>query len=99
KHEKIVFEGTSFKKIKGDHYELTGNLIMKDISKEVKFDVEFAGINKDPWGNQKAGFTLSGKVNRKDWGLNWNAVLETGAVLVSDEVKITGEEQFVNKTE
>ena len=99
KHEKIVFKGTSFKKIKGDHYELVGILTMKDIGKEVKFDVEFGGINKDPWGNQKAGFSLSGKINRKDWGLNWNAALETGGVLVSDEVKISGEVQFIRKSD
>lgn len=99
KHEKIVFEGTSFKKIKDDQYELTGNLTMKGISKEVKLDVVFGGINKDPWGNQKAGFSISGKINRKDWGLNWNAALETGGVLVSDEVKIHGEVQFVKKTD
>jgi len=98
-HEKIVFEGTSFKKIKGDHYELIGILTMKSISKEVKFDVEFGGINKDPWGNQKAGFAISGKINRKDWGLNWNTVLETGGVLVSDEVKINGEVQFLKKSD
>ena len=96
-HEKIVFEGTSFKKVKGDHYELTGILTMKNISKEVKFDVEFGGINKDPWGNQKAGFSISGKINRKDWGLNWNAALETGGVLVSEEVKISGEVQFLKR--
>jgi len=99
KHEKIVFEGTSFKKIRGDHYELKGNLIIKDISKEAKFDVEFGGITKDPWGNQKAGFTLTGKINRKDWGLNWNAVLESGGLLVSDEVKVSGEVQFIKKTD
>ena len=99
KHEKIVFEGTSFKKIKGDHYELIGILTMKDIGKEVKFDVEFGGINKDPWGNQKAGFSISGKINRKDWGLNWNAALETGGVLVSDEVRISGEVQFLKKSD
>jgi polyisoprenoid-binding protein YceI len=99
KHEKIVFEGTSFKKIKGDHYELTGILTMKGIIKEVEFDAEFGGINKDPWGNQKAGFSISGKINRKDWGLNWNAVLETGGVLVSDEVKISGEVQFIRKSD
>ena len=98
-HEKIVFDGTSFKKIRGDHYELTGNLTMKGISKEVKFDVEFGGIKKDPWGNEKAGFSISGKVNRKDWGLNWNAVLETGGVLVSDDVKISGEVQFLKKAD
>ncbi len=96
-HEKIVFEGRSFKKIKGHNYELKGDLIIKGISKEVKFDVEFAGINKDPWGNEKAGFSFAGKINRKDWGLNWNAALETGGVLVSDEVKVSGELQFIKK--
>ncbi len=96
-HEKIVFEGTSFNKIKGNNYELRGQLIIKGISKEVKFDVEFGGINKDPWGNQKAGFSLTGKINRKDWGLNWNAALETGGVLVSDAVKVSAELQFIKK--
>jgi len=52
---------------------------------------------KDPWGNQKAGFSVNGKVNRKDWGLNWNAALEAGGVLVSDEVKISCELQLVKK--
>jgi polyisoprenoid-binding protein YceI len=58
-------------------------------------DVEFGGVNKDPWGNEKAGFSLSGKINRKDWGLNWNAALETGGVLVSEEVSLMAEVQFV----
>ena len=98
-HEKIVFEGTSFKKISGDDYELKGNLIIKGTSKEMKLDVEYGGINKDPWGNLKAGFSVKGKINRKDWGLKWNALLETGGVLVSDEVKIDGEVQFIKKTE
>ena len=97
KYENIVFEGTSFKKIKGENYELIGNLTIKDVTSEVKFDVEFGGINKDPWGNQKAGFSLTGKINRKDWGLNWNAALETGGVLVSDEVKVNAEVQFIKK--
>ena len=60
-------------------------------------DVEFGGTNKDPWGNEKAGFSFNGKINRKDWGLNWNAALETGGVLVSDEVKIGDEVQFVKQ--
>ncbi|MFN7015509.1 MAG: YceI family protein, partial [Bacteroidia bacterium] len=50
--------------------------------------VEFGGILKDPWGNDKAGFTLSGKINRKEWGLNWNAALEAGGVVVSENVTI-----------
>ena len=57
--------------------------------------MEFAGTNKDPWGNQKAGFSLSGKINRTDFGLAWNAALETGGVLVSEEVRISAEIQFV----
>jgi polyisoprenoid-binding protein YceI len=61
--------------------------------------VEFGGINKDPWGNEKVGFSVSGKINRKDFGLNWNAALETGGVLVSEEVKISAEVQFVKQVE
>jgi polyisoprenoid-binding protein YceI len=73
-------------------------LTIKGVSNEVSLDVEFGGTNKDPWGNEKAGFSVSGKINRKDWGLNWNAALESGGVLVSDEVKIQAEVQFVKQT-
>ena len=73
-------------------------LNIKGVSKEISLDVEFGGINKDPWGNEKAGFSVSGKINRKDFGLNWNAALETGGVLVSDEVKINAEIQFVKQS-
>ena len=58
-------------------------------------DVEFGGIGKDPWGNTKAGFTINGKIKRSDFGLTWNAPLETGGVLVSDEVRINSEIQLV----
>jgi polyisoprenoid-binding protein YceI len=84
-HKHIAFQSTSFKKTDAENYKLTGQLTMKGVSKEVTLDVEFGGINKDPWGNEKAAFSLNGKINRKDWGLNWNAALETGGVLVSDE--------------
>lgn len=96
-HKKLVFESTSFKKVDDDEYKLEGMLTIKGVSKEVTLDVEFGGTNKDPWGNEKAGFSLSGKINRKDWGLNWNAALESGGVLVSDEVKIQAEVQFVKQ--
>ncbi len=96
-HKEIKFEGTSFTKLDEENYRLKGNLTIKGVSKEMNLDVEFGGINKDPWGNEKAGFSLNGKINRKDWGLNWNAALETGGVLVSDEVKITAEVQFVKQ--
>ena len=60
-------------------------------------DAEFGGTQKDPWGQTKAGFTLNGKINRKNWNLNWNATLETGGVLVSDEVRILGEIQLTKQ--
>lgn len=77
--------------------KVSGNLTIKGISKPVELDVEFAGTNKDPWGNEKAGFTISGKINRKDWGLNWNAALETGGMLVSEDVRIHAEVQLVKQ--
>lgn len=94
-HKEMQFESSSFKKVDDENYKLTGTLTIKGISKVIELNVEFGGVNKDPWGNEKAGFSFSGKINRKDWGLNWNAALETGGVLVSDEVKINGEAQFV----
>jgi polyisoprenoid-binding protein YceI len=97
-HKELLFKSTSFKQKDDDEYELKGLLTIKGISKEVALEVEFGGINKDPWGNEKAGFSVEGKINRKDWGLNWNAALETGGVLVSDEVKIFGEVQFVKQS-
>jgi len=93
---KITFHSTSLNK-DGDDYILTGDLTVKGITKAVKLDVEFGGIATDPWGNTKAGFTLSGKINRTDFGLTWNAALETGGVMVSEDVKILGELQFVKQ--
>jgi polyisoprenoid-binding protein YceI len=97
KYPNLVFNGISLKKVDNDTFELKGNLTIKDVTKEVKLAVEFGGVNKDPWGNQKAGFSVSGKINRTDFGLNWNAALETGGVLVSEDVKINAEVQFVKQ--
>lgn len=94
----LSFRGKSFKEVGNDKYQLTGILTIKDISKKVILDVELGGINKDPWGNEKVGFSFEGKINRTDFGLNWNAALETGGVLVSEEVKISGEVQFVKQS-
>jgi polyisoprenoid-binding protein YceI len=84
----ITFEGKGLKDLGDDIYELSGSLTIKDVTKPVKLSVEFGGVMSDPWGNIKAGFSINGKINRKDWGLNWNAALEAGGVLVSEEVKI-----------
>ena len=99
KYPAITFESEKMEKIGDDEYKLHGTLSMRGVSKKIILNAEFGGITKDPWGNQKAGFTLTGKINRKDWGLNWNAVLESGGLLVSDEVKISGEIQFIKKTD
>jgi polyisoprenoid-binding protein YceI len=86
----ITFKGTSFSAGK-----LTGDLTIRDVTKSITLDVEAGGTGKDPWGNTRIGFTVTGKINRKDWNLTWNAALETGGILVSEEVKINGEIQLV----
>jgi polyisoprenoid-binding protein YceI len=76
---------------------LQGNLTIKETTKPVTLNLGLGGTGKDPWGNQKVGFTFSGKINRTDFGLKWNAALETGGVLVSEEVKLFGEIQLVKE--
>lgn len=70
---------------------------MNGVTKFVKFPAEFSGMMTDPWGNTKAGLNISGKINRKDWGLNWNSALETGGVLVSEDVKLQIELQLLKQ--
>jgi polyisoprenoid-binding protein YceI len=84
----MTFSSTSMEDFGDDTYELKGLMKIKDVEKPVKLSVEFGGVMKDPWGNEKAGFSITGKLNRKDFGLNWNAALEAGGVLVGEEVKI-----------
>jgi polyisoprenoid-binding protein YceI len=91
---KLTFKASSFQKIDDSDYELAGDLNIKGVSKAVKFPVEFSGIMTDPWGNTKVGLSIEGKINRKDWGLNWNSALETGGVLVGEEVRLNIELQF-----
>ncbi len=93
----LSFSSTSYTKKNDDEFTLTGNLTIKDVTKPVTLNVEFGGVAKDPWGNTKAGFTLSGKINRKDFGLTWNALTEGGGLLVSEEVKISAEIQLVKQ--
>lgn len=93
-YPEIHFESEHFN---ANDEKVTGNLSIKGITKPVTFNVEFGGINKDPWGNDKAGFTISGKIKRSEFGLTWNATLETGGVLVSEDVRINCEVQFVKQ--
>ncbi|HMM12791.1 MAG TPA: YceI family protein [Bacteroidales bacterium] len=94
-HPVIRFSSTAFIPSSDDEFELKGMLNMHGMEKEISLKAEFGGITKDPWGREKAGFSISGSINRKDWGLNWNAALEAGGVLVGEEVKILAEVQLV----
>ncbi|MFH1121969.1 MAG: YceI family protein [Bacteroidota bacterium] len=95
KYNEITFRSGDLKQQEGDKYVLTGELTIKGITNKITLSVEFNGLMKDPWGNEKAGFSLNGKINRRDWGLNWNAALETGGVLVGEEVIINAEVQLI----
>ncbi len=95
-YPQISFLANSYENVDNDgSYELWGDLTVRDITKRIKLDVEFGGVIKDPWGNEKAAFTINGKINRKDWGLVWNTAMETGGVLVSEEVRISCEVQLM----
>ncbi|MDF0706087.1 MAG: YceI family protein [Bacteroidota bacterium] len=96
-YPEMKFSSTSITKESEDEFKLTGDLTIKGTTKTITLDVDFGGYMTDPYGNQKAGFSIEGKLNRKDFGLNWNAALETGGVLVSDEVKLAAELQFVKE--
>ena len=85
---KMTFESTSFTSTGDNSFELTGNLTIRDITKEVSLNVEHGGTVDDPYGQTKAGFEITGSINRKDFGLKWNAVTEAGSVVVGDEVKL-----------
>jgi len=97
-YKKLKFQGTSFEKLDEENYRLIGMLSIKGVTKEIILDVDHGGIMKDPAGQVKAGFSVSGKINRKDWDLKWNAALGNGGVLVSDEVRINGEFQFIKQS-
>jgi len=96
-HKQITFNSSTIEKqdAEGNH-ELWGELTIRGIKKNVKLNVLFGGILKDPWGNEKAGFTVTGKINRSDWGLSWNTAIETGGFMVSDEVAISCEIELTN---
>ena len=94
-YPEITFVSTSIKKIDDDDFKLVGNLTIKGVTKEIKLDTEFGGFMKDLYGNEKAGFSINGKLNRKDFGLNYNAALEAGGVMIGNEIKINAEIQFV----
>ncbi len=95
KFEKLSFVSTNIVKVDDNNFKVSGDFTIKDVTKNITLDAEYSGLMKDPWGNTKAGFALEGKINRKDFGLTWNAALETGGVLVGEDVKLQIEVQLV----
>ena len=97
-HPTITFTSSQITKKGQDTYDLTGTLTIRGVSKDITFPVTHLGVAKDPWGNTRAGFEAATNVNRKDFGLQWNAALETGGFLVGDEVQIAVSIQAVAQT-
>ena len=97
-YPQIKFVATKADNVDNDgSYELYGDLTIRDVTKNVKLSVEFGGVVKDMYGNTKAGFTINGKINRKDFGLTWSGVTEAGGIVLSEEVKIMSEIQLIEQ--
>ncbi|MDR6940805.1 YceI family protein [Mucilaginibacter pocheonensis] len=97
KYPKISFKSTSLTNTDDDEYELKGNLTIKDVTKPVTLKAEFGGSATDFYGNTKAGFEISGKINRKDFGLTWDGVTEAGSVVVGEDIKLLINVQFAKQ--
>jgi polyisoprenoid-binding protein YceI len=97
KYPFITFKSTRIEKVDDDNYNLFGDLTIKQTTKPVKLALEFGGVTKDMYGNHKAGFSLAGKINRHEFGVTYNPILETGSVALGEEIKINGEVQLVKQ--
>jgi polyisoprenoid-binding protein YceI len=89
KHPTLTFASRALARKGRAGFDLTGDLTIHGVTRPVTFDVNFLGKARDPWGNERIAFEAEATINRKDYGLNWNAALETGGFLVGDEVKIS----------
>jgi polyisoprenoid-binding protein YceI len=89
KHPEIVFKSTAIKATGKDSYSVTGNLTLRGVTKQITLPVTFLGTMRDPWGNDKAGFETTTTVNRKDFGMVWNAALDAGGFILGDDVKVS----------
>jgi polyisoprenoid-binding protein YceI len=96
-YPQITFKSTSFKKTDEDEYDLVGDLTVKGITKSVKLAAEYGGSTNDFYGNTKAGFEVTGKINRKDFGLVWDGVTEAGSVVVGEDIKLVINIQFAKQ--
>ncbi|HRH60504.1 MAG TPA: YceI family protein [Chitinophagaceae bacterium] len=97
KFPKITFTSTGIEKLNDEDYKLTGNLTIRDVTKPITLNVNYGGTMTDPWGQIKAGFEITGKIHRKEFGLKWDGVTETGGIVVSDEVRLHISVQFIKQ--
>ncbi|HMO18554.1 MAG TPA: YceI family protein [Oligoflexia bacterium] len=97
KYPSLGFVSKEIKDVNGNNFTLVGDLTIGSVTKGVEFSVEYAGAAKDPWGNDRVAFTAETKINRKDFGLTWNKVMETGGLVVGDDVKIILEVEGVKE--
>ena len=97
KFPEMKFTSTNIEKLKGNKYKLTGDLTMMGKSKSITLDVELGGVTKDPWGNTRAGFSLAGELDRRDYGITWSKNLDTGGLVVGNMVKINCDIELVKK--
>jgi polyisoprenoid-binding protein YceI len=97
KYPTLSFVSTKFEKVAGENYTLYGDLSFHGVTKNIKLNVEHGGVIKDPWDNTRTGFTVEGKINRKDYGLVWNAATEAGGVVLGEEVKLHASVEFIKQ--
>jgi len=95
----LLFKANQIVRTKGNDYEVTGDVTLHGVTRSETFSATFEGIEKDPWGNIKTGFSAKGVLNRSDYGLTYNAVLETGGIMVGDQVKISIELEAAQQAE
>ena len=95
KYPELLFRSTKVESVDDETFNLYGDLTMKGITKPVKLIVEHSSLTKDPWGGERTGFVITGKINRSDWGIGFNGVLETGGLVLGEEVKLHSEIQLV----
>jgi polyisoprenoid-binding protein YceI len=98
KYPDMIFKGKSMKKVGDNKYKLVGDFTIRNVTKQVELDVKYNGTVKDPWGNTKSGFKVTGEIDRFDYNLKWNKAIETGSLVVGKEVELVIDLQLIKKS-
>lgn len=98
-YPQLIFRGDELEKVDEENYVIHGTLTMRGVSKKVTLDAEFGGMTQDPWGNTRVGFSINGRINRKDFGVSFSMVSETGGILLGEEVRIHANVEFIKQAE